>query len=182
MLALLQEASSQIPAWLQETEAWATIFQGFVTPILIATGGAFAWYKFFRQGEHERKLQPTISGVVGAKDGTIYLQARVFAENTGQVSVALNGGAAALQVSTRNKGDTDWALYATERVFAIQGYVQPGETLTDQVWMEIPDNGKVAIKMELIVVTGGETTGWVTTEVVNLIAGGDNTVTESEGG
>ena len=87
-----------------------------------------------------------------------------------------------MQVSTRNKGDTDWALYATERVFAIQGYVQPGETLTDQVWMEIPDNGKVAIKMELIVVTGGETTGWVTTEVVNLIAGGDNTVTESEGG
>ncbi len=180
MPALLQEAASRIPAWLQGAEAWATIFQAVATPLLIAIGGVFAWYKFFRQGEHDPKLQLTISGVVGKKDGTLYLQAKVLAENTGQVAIGLTDGTCALRVSTRKKGDGDWTLHATEQVFAIQGYVQPSETLIDQVWLEIPDNGEVAIMMELIVVAGGETGGWVTPEVVNLVAQGDNDVPESE--
>lgn len=161
-------------------ETWANIFQAVATPLLIAIGGVFAWYKFFRQGEHDPKLQLTISGGVGKKDGTLYLQAKVLAENTGQVAVGLSGGTCALQVSARKKDDEDWTLHATERVFAIQGHVQAGETLIDQVWLEIPDNGEVAIKMELIVLAGEETTGWVTPEVVNLVAQGNNDISESE--
>ena len=171
----------EVPLWLREFEAWAIIFQAVTTPALIAVGGGFAWYKFFRQGEHEQRLQPTISGVVGTRDGTIYLQARVLAENTGQVSVTLGEGARALQVSARKKEDSEWTLYATERIFVTQEHVQPGETLIDQVWVEIPDNDEVAIKMDLVIILAGEVdTGWLATEVVNLIAEGDNAVIESE--
>lgn len=169
-----------LPTWVQILEALALAFQSIVTPILIAIGGFFAWYKFIRRGEHDPKLQLTISGTVGWGAGTVYLQARALAENQGQVSVDLNGAMCALQLSTRKRGDSDWALRATERVFEVQGFVQPGETLVDQVWLEIPDSEEVAIKMELIVLTSDASTGWVANEVVNLVAQRDNDAPESE--
>ncbi len=181
MLALIQEAANQGPDWLVVTRTAAQAAQGIVTALGILIGGIFAYYKFFRQGEHDPTLQLTISGVVGTKGGTTYLQARAFAENKGKVSVKMEGATAALQVSTRKKGDGDWTLRATERVFSMQGHIQPGETLADQVWREIADDDEVAIKMDLVVISDGATTGWLASEVVNLVERRDNGAVGSEG-
>jgi hypothetical protein len=105
MLALLQEASKQIPAWLQATEAWATTFQGFLTPILIAIGGGFAWWKFFRQGEHDPRLQATVTTEeVTVQDSVAYIIAKVSVQNTGQVDVNLELRPSGLFVMGRELG------------------------------------------------------------------------------
>lgn len=179
MLASYQGSAEQILPWLRVVEASFGAFQSLITGVGIIIGGVFAYYRFFKEETHKSRLQPSISGVVGTKDSTIYLQARVVAENTGRTSVSLGRGATALQVSTRENGDKDWTLRATERVFTIQGYVQPGETIIDQVWMEITDNGEVAIRLELVLLAS-ENVGWLATEVVNLVAQRDNDHPESE--
>jgi hypothetical protein len=76
--------------------------------------------------------------------------------------------------------------------------VQPGETISDQSWIEVPDNGEVALKTELVVgkvaengpegADKDEAFGWGTRDIVNLldirgnITDTPNGDAESEGG
>lgn len=119
----------ELPFWLRAIESLAAI----AMPILIATGGVFAWYKFFRQGEHDPRLQPSVSSEVDIKDGTAYIIATVSVQNTGQVDVTLNRELSGLLVLTRKAGsgwrDTD-TIY---EVFPGQHKVKPNATLEEKI-------------------------------------------------
>src|SRR5215210_9375436 len=164
MLALLQGASRQIPGWLQGLEAWAVVFQGFLTPVLIAVGGGFAWYKFFRQGEHDPRLQPSITGTAKIHGGTIYVFATATVQNNGQVDVEFTDEGSALTVFTTTAEEEGWQPHRPERVFRGQRLVQPGETLEDQKLIEIRHGDEIAVRLDLAVTAGGTST-WNTTEI-----------------
>ena len=67
-------------------------------------------------------------------------------------------------------------------VLGQQGEIQPGETLIDQEWIELPYRKEVAFKLELSLVESEEEVS-IATEVVNLLAQGNNVMsTESEDG
>jgi hypothetical protein len=167
MPALLQEATSQAPAWLQEAEAGAAIFQAVVTPILIAIGGIFAYYRFFKEETYTSRLQPKVSGKAEVRNDTIYLRATVSAQNTGQVSVALDPELTALQVFTRKAGDDVWKYRQIESIFSHHDQAQPGEEIEDKIWTEIPYDGEIGLKMELYV-SSGEDVMWLATEVMSI--------------
>jgi hypothetical protein len=173
MLALLQEASNEIPVWLQKLEAWATIFQGFLTPLLIAAGGFFAWYKFIRQGEHDPRLQATVeTEELTVRGGVAYMIAKVGVENTGQVDVSLNLGPSALYVVGRKAGhgwsDADPAY--TYDVFIGQNTVQVNATVRDRVWIERDLTDEVALSLQLAI--AGEGQDWRTSHIISLLDGG----------
>jgi hypothetical protein len=177
MLALLQEATSQVPVGLQEWVAWATIVQGFGTPLLIAIGGFFAWYKFIRQGEHDPRLQATVEAEeVAVLDSVAYIIAKIGVENTGQVDVDLNLEPSALYVVGRKAGhrwsDPDPAY--TYDVFVGQNKVQVNATIRDRVWIERDLTDEVALSLQLAVSgkAGKESRDWRTSHIISLLDGG----------
>ncbi len=177
MLALLQQATEQIPTWLQVTRAWATTFQGFITPVLIAIGGGFAWWKFFRQGEHDPRLQPTVTAEAAIHDGVIYIVATATVQNTGQVNVELNLDSCALLILTTSSAAAGWRERYPAQVFGTHKRVQAGETLEDQVWIEIPCKDELGARLDLTVagtiltVAGTKEVTWNTVEIVSLLPG-----------
>ena len=174
MLALLQETASELPLWLQETEAWATIVQGFGTPLLILGGGLFAWYKFVRQGEHDPRLKPSVSATTTIRDGVTYVFATVTAQNNGNVDIEFADGSSTLTVFTTTKDEMEWQpRYVPVEVFRGQPRVRPGETVEDEKLIQIDHGNEVAVRLDLAV-TGQDATGntdtWDTVAIVSLLA------------
>lgn len=82
----------------------ANIFQALATPILIAIGGIFAWYKLIRQGKHDPRLQPSVASEVTIKGGVAHIVANVGVLNVGQVDVILNLEESGLLIEGREAG------------------------------------------------------------------------------
>lgn len=167
MLALLQEAAGQVPDWLAIARAVSAVLQSVVTVGGIIIGGIFAYYRFFKEETYTSRLQPTVNGTVEVRGGTIYLRARVSAQNNGQVSVGLELELTALEIFTRSVGDDDWEYRHIESIFWGHDLVQPGEEIEDRIWVEIPYDNEVGLKMDLSV-SEGEDTMWLATEIVSL--------------
>src|SRR5215207_3572341 len=127
MLALLQDATSQVPAWLEITRAALVAIQALVTAAGIIIGGIFAYYRFFKEETHTNRLQPKVSGTAEVHDNTIYLRTTARVENTGQVAVDLDLELTALEIFTRKPRETEWAYQHIESVFWEHEQVQPGE-------------------------------------------------------
>lgn len=171
-----------MPVWLQELEAWARIFQAFATPILIAIGGIFAWYKFFRRGEHDPRLQPTVTSSVTLAGDVAYIVATISVINTGQVDVELDLGSSGLVLLTRRRGQGWREPELKYSVFPGQEKAQPSATLEDQIWIELPHRDEVAVVLELTVtgstITKPEGDTWKTVEIVPLLDGGNPSADE----
>lgn len=112
MFIVVQKMMRLTPSWLQNWETWANIFQSIATPILIAIGGVFAWYKFIRQGKHDSRLQPSVTSEVVVREGVAYIIANVGVLNTGQVDVVLNLEESGLLIEGREAG-SGWKKPAT---------------------------------------------------------------------
>jgi hypothetical protein len=174
MLALLREAASELPPWLKGLEAFGIAFQGFFTPILIAVGGGFAWYKFVRQGEHDPRLKPSVSATTTIRDRVTYVFATVAAQNNGNVDIEFADGSSTLTVFTTTKDEAEWQpRHVPVEVFRGQPRVRPGETAEDEKLIQIDHGNEVAVRLDLAV-TGQDATGntdtWDTVSIVSLLA------------
>lgn len=63
--------------------------------------------------------------------------------------------------------------------------LQPGETLSDQNWVELPNNGEAALQTEIVVgkvseADEGEVTGWGAKDIVDLLDLKGNTTGTSD--
>lgn len=155
--------------WLRVAESLAAV----ATPTLIAIGGFFAWYKFIRQGEHDSRLQGTVTAEITIQDGTAYIIARVGVQNTGQVDVTLDLEQSGLLVLARNAGQGWRSLDIVYGVFTGQEKAQPNETLEDQIWIEFDVEETVAVCLELAIAEAGGQT-WRATEIVSLLNSGNS--------
>jgi hypothetical protein len=171
------ESGTEPFVWLENMRVGADIFQKIATAVALVIGGIFAWYKFIRRGELDPRLQPTVIGKAAISDGTIYVVATVTILNTGVVEVGLSGGTAVLELyATKPEDDAfEYVDIAPVSVFEDHNHVQPGETLEDQVWFQLPHEGQVGIRLDLTVVivddsvSPPEEISYPTTNIVGLI-------------
>lgn len=154
----------ELPLWLRAAESLAMV----ATPVLIATGGFFAWYKFIRQGEHDPRLQPSVTGRAVVRGGTIHVVAAAVVQNTGQVDVDLREGVCAVEIYATKAGDYSWQYVAIAPVFEEHEIVQPGETIEDQLWFELRHDEHVGVKLDLTVAPS-EDRSYPTTEIISLL-------------
>jgi hypothetical protein len=80
-------------------------------------------------------------------------------------AVRLNKNRTQLLTATRKLRDSSWTDYAPLNIFRSQDAVQPNETISDQVWIEVPDNGEAALLTDFVVAkvvedVDGGTRGW----------------------
>ena len=140
--------------------------------MLIAIGGGFAWYKFFRQGEHDPRLQATVTTEeVAVRDKVAYIIAKVSVQNTGQVDVNLNREASGLLLLTRRAGHGWRDADTIYEVFPGQNTVQVNATLEEKIWIERSLTDEVALCLELAI-AGEEGRDWRTSHIISLLDGG----------
>lgn len=168
---------SNIPLWLRSVETTANIFQSTATGLAFIVGGLFAYYRFFKEETHSERLQPTVSAAVSRKDDKIFIRSTAEMTNNGLTSIWIDMGLTRVGVSTRKAGIYGWNPYIVEEVFTGSDHVRPGETVGDQVWMEIPDDDYVALQIELRIAKVQEEEerkeerilGWIARDIVDLI-------------
>jgi hypothetical protein len=173
VLGLGQNQANEVPLWFRNIETWAGIFQALITSLAIIVGGIVTYYRFFKERTHASTIQPSISYSMAREGGIIYLQVSASATNIGQSKVDINHDFTALRVSTRRRGDEGWTWQHTYDVLTQQGWVEPGETVGEPVWVEIGRADNVAVRLDLYIAEG-EKVGWIASEVVNLVSGGNN--------
>ena len=75
----------------------------------------------------------------------------------------------------------EWEELGFWRVFEDQEALEPGESASEEVLLEIPEAGYAALKLELWVHSPDEVP-WKGTAVVNLLPGADNDPADDPGG
>ena len=158
-------------------QATATIFQATATGLAFIVGGLFAYYRFFKEEPYSSRLQPSVSTAVSHFDGHYLVVITATVENTGQTPVRLDKSKTHFLAAVRSLNDPDWTPHDTAPILQ-QSVVQPGETFSDQTWVEILDSGEVALRTELVVgkaleegetVAEDEVVGWGTRDIVSLL-------------
>lgn len=173
IIGTLQKPSEQTPAWLTNIQVGADVFQKIATPLAIIVGGLFAYYKLVVERTHASRIQPAINYEVAQKDDRIFLKASVYGTNIGNSAVSVAPDYCGVRFYTRRVHADSWWLQQAEPIFETQEWFEPGETLGEPVWFEIYKSDWVAIKIDLYIAKS-ETFGWYASELVNLMAMGNN--------
>lgn len=155
----------EIPYWLRVAESLAAV----AMPVIIASGGIFAYYKFFRQGEHDPRLQPTVTGEATMHGGMVYIVATVAAQNTGQVDAVLDLEGSGLETFLAEATVPGWTPHTTSDVFDNHDIVQPGETIEDQILLEMVDEGEIAVGLRLTVAETAKGHSWEAVKQIVLV-------------
>ena len=179
VLALLQDARP-----LDLARAWADLLSKTVFVIVPVATAIWGYYKFVRGRTFRRRLTTEVSGSVSrdAPGATLYLFATLKIENVGlsrfevlQESTALGVLTHALrpagQPTQPRRGE--WEELGFWRVFEDQEALEPGESASEEVLLEVPDAGYAALRLELWIHSPDEVP-WKGTAVVNLLPGADN--------
>jgi hypothetical protein len=181
------------PLWLQVGQA----FQAWMTPLLIAFGGGWAFYRFRLRRESRRRLKVEVAGRIEratgltGKDGLIYLVVTTTVTNIGDSAVDVDDTLLLLESLDSPPGTTrppwvaGWSdLFSGAGISlglaAFEGgrTLEPGEPVEDRAFLGLPDSGYGAIRVTATV--GSRTVGrsWSNDEVVVV----DPRVDNSEGG
>lgn len=169
---------------LELARAWADLLYKTVLVIVPLATAVWAYYKFVRGRTFRRRLTTEVSGSVqrDPAGGTLYLFATLEIENVGLSRFEVLQESTALGVLThalRPAGPPteprrgQWEELGYWRVFEDQEALEPGESASEEVLLEIPDADYAALKLELWVHSPDEVP-WKGTAVVNLLSEGDN--------
>ncbi len=171
VLGYIQETTTApVPLWLREAQTGSDIYQKLVAGTAIIVGGIFAYYKLFKERPYVSRLESTITGTAVRREGTIYLQIAASAKNIGQGRVSINPKITALRVRTRKAGSGDWELYPPQLgAFTQRPGLEPGESVGEVAWVELPEDNYVALGLDLYVAESAER-GWLSRGVVNLVS------------
>lgn len=170
-------SGEQAFVWLENMRVGADIFQKLATGIALIIGGIFAWHKFIRRGEHDPRLQPTVTDKITTDKEMIYVVATATVRNTGNIDVDLNLENCLLEAYTTTAEGDHWEFSVDDDVFMEHSHVQVGETIEDQVLLEIPRGEEIFVRLDLTVSNEREDEEndlWFTTDIVPIspIGGG----------
>jgi hypothetical protein len=136
--------------------------QSIATILGICIGGLWAWFNFFQGRVYRTRLEPAISGALMRHDGVSYLIVKAQAHNAGlsKVDIQHKGtGYRVLSVNPEAKTGRTSLVEAvrlrTFRVFADHGWIESGETITEEQLVRISGGGHLAFLLELRIVAHG---------------------------
>ena len=189
---------SSDPIWLQAGQA----FQAWVTPVLFAIGGAWAYYRFRLRRESRRRLKVEVAGRVEratgltGTGGLIYLVVTTTVTNIGDAEVRVDDTLLVLESldtppeTTRPPWVAGWndllsgaGLNLGLAAFEDGRTLEPGEPVEDRAFLGLPDSGYGAIRVTATVASRAAGKSWFNDEVVVVDPRVDNDLSgEAESG
>ncbi len=130
-----------------------------------------------QEDPYSKRLQPAVSTAISYTDGCCLVLITATVENPGQAQVNLDHNKTLVLIATRKLGDPEWTDDVPRRIFGGQDAVQPNETISDQIWFELPNNNEVALRTDFVVAKvvkeedtrEDEVVGWRARDTVNLL-------------
>lgn len=185
ILALAQQA--QQDGALSTAQTWADIAQKTAATIAIVGTAGWAYFKFVRGRTFRRRVELTISGEVRQRPGIVYLSTNATVKNIGLSKFEIDHEKSGLRVMAHSSETpanearlAEWEPVSTWPVLEEQEKLEPGEPAGEELLIEIPDEGRLAFKLQLWV-SSKEGESWEATAIVNLVGGTDNGDGDGEG-
>src|SRR5215469_5898239 len=119
------------------TQAIANV-KAIAETLALMIGGLWAYYKFFKGRTFRPRLELTVSGKAWSRDNVTYLVAGMSLKNVGLSKLELSQEGTGLRVfsqsmvSPENATKAEWDRKITLSVFEKHGWIEPGETISDQ--------------------------------------------------
>lgn len=165
---------------LSTLQSWVDTGQKSAATVAIVGTAGWAYFKFVRGRTFRRRLELAISGEVRRGTGIVYLLTNSVAKNIGLSKFEIDHEKSGLRVMTNSSEGAvsearlaEWRPLSAWAVFEGQSLLEPGEPVSEELLIEIPDEGFLAFRLQLWVSsTKGES--WEVTAVVNLEPTGDN--------
>lgn len=178
-----------VPEWLLTAREAGQAFQAWATPVLLAIGGAWAFYRFRRQRTLKERLELEVSGSVAPGAYRLRLTATLKATNVGRSVFRIEQAVLSVWASTDEALEhgaaaggedavptmVEWKLLGDWTVFEGKEALEPDEPFVEELVVRIPDGGGAydALRLALEVwrgVEGGGAVGepFATTKVVAL--------------
>jgi len=156
--------------------------QKVVTALALIIGGIWAWLKFFRGRTFRSRIELAVSAGIVISGTSKFLKATMQMKNVGLSQVILRTDVTFLDVflidvaTVRPADDVYSARWgeprATFNVFQDHGWVEPGEEISDELLVQLPDNEQLACKLKLTVNSRRnflktEGTGWSAITIID---------------
>lgn len=129
-----------------------------ITSVGFVVGGVWAYIKFFRGRTFRPRLELKTNGKIIRGDLTEWLKVSVQLKNVGLSDVRLKREVTYVDVfllgtsaPAKEVYDAIWEPASTFLVFQEHGWIEPGETITDELLLQLPERKQIGCKLELTV-------------------------------
>ena len=141
--------------------------------ILAIIGGAiWAYFHYFKGRTYRPRLEPKVDGEVFRSGAVRYLIATAELRNAGLSKLEIMQEGTALRVFAgqprQEATEIEWARLCTLPVFETHKWIEPGETIREQVLVGSSTDRQIAFRMNLRIVSSG--LEWNTMAIVEVSA------------
>ena len=177
IMILLPKSIDWGATW-ENLENFTGTVEHVITVITLILGGFFTYYKFIKGRVFISRLEPEVSGEIISLYNTNYLRISVELKNVGSSKVEITNDGVSLDIFAEKSRHTVPAEDAQKRkvrsvnwdalwpfdILGRHAWIEPGETIRDQVLIELLTNENIAYKVDLVIFASG--TRWTATSVV----------------
>jgi hypothetical protein len=154
-------AASESPASVLILKDVAAGLQSIATAIALMAGGIWAYYKFFRSRTFHPRLEGAIEANVVKRSQYPMLQVEINLKNGGLTSLFIvqhGSGLRILRCSDNDSGDlyddVPWEHLSTRSVFESHEWIEPSESISEKILLQLGPEAAVAYKLDLRLVAG----------------------------
>jgi hypothetical protein len=123
--------------------------------LAIILGGVWAYFKFVAGRTFRARLEPTINGKAVKHKNFTYLYLSATVKNVGLSKVMIDQDGSGLRVWISLEGwskevmAADWKHLGTFPIFKEHAWIEPGEVISDEQMIVVPDKNPISFKLEL---------------------------------
>jgi hypothetical protein len=149
-----QATTDQSPSSLDNVKSLVDIIGTSVTAAAVIIGGVWAYFKFVKGRTYRPRLEPGLSGEWRLVDGKRLLQARITAKNIGASKFTLLQEGTGLRISVLAPDQSpapalaDWKRLTVFEVLREHQWIEPGETVSDDLLLDLGTSEPVATLFE----------------------------------
>ncbi len=146
--------------------------QSIFTIAAIIVGGLWGYFKFFHGRTFKERLEVSVGASQAKSEGVAFLDVTIMVRNVGLSKVPLVDEGAGLRVlacvdwvaqSVETAALAEWEWVATESIMRDHDWIEPGETVTDNLVFKLPAQLIGPMRLELVVAS--KTLMWVASTV-----------------
>ena len=139
---------------LSDVKDVADIVGSAVTALAVIVGGSWAYFKFVKGRTYRPRLEVNLFGQWREVDGAQRYHARITVRNIGASVVRLLQRGTGLRVNLladdqpRPPGRAKWRKAGTFRIFLEHDWIEPGETVSDDLLLDPGMSGPALVMLE----------------------------------
>jgi hypothetical protein len=139
---------------LSDVKDVAGIVGSAVTALAVIVGGSWAYFKFVKGRTYRPRLEVNLFGQWREVNGAKRYHARITVRNIGASVVRLLQRGTGLRVNLladyqpRPPGRATWRKAGTFQIFLEHDWIEPGETVSDDLLLDLGESGPALVMLE----------------------------------